>query len=326
MKNTNRVYYDLEFIEGPQTERFLGIELRKWNYIAAYFFCIVAFALVTLVIKKYLYEPEIPLWIVVGSTLSGIFTTLFAWNSDPKRWVNKPTIDIISIGMVRDDGQEYYAISKDFNLREAWERCDIKDKVYEGGKTYQPRIYWIRENVLKPIFKELSLKERTDYAPNNFDSSPDFLPAQKREFNYKNLKRLINKYGKTNAEIATEVERFCKVLNPITPADKPLYQKIELYGYYSAYDHVGLAWLWGKMIDLPKSFPMLTIDLKQMIDEKAQWMILNAPTHPESQGKGKEWLLQEFKKFGNYPKQTNAHNALSDARFNRDLHNFIKSL
>jgi len=32
----------------------------------------------------------------------------------------KPTIDLISIGIVAEDGREYYAISKDFNLKEAW--------------------------------------------------------------------------------------------------------------------------------------------------------------------------------------------------------------
>ena len=38
----------------------------------------------------------------------------------------KPTIDLISIGIVAEDGREYYAISKDFNLKEAWNRYDEK--------------------------------------------------------------------------------------------------------------------------------------------------------------------------------------------------------
>ena len=43
----------------------------------------------------------------------------------------KPTIDLISIGMVAEDGREYYAISKDFNLKEAWNRYDIvTEQVY----------------------------------------------------------------------------------------------------------------------------------------------------------------------------------------------------
>lgn len=35
------------------------------------------------------------------------------------------TIDLISIGIVSDDNREYYAISKDFNLKEAWNRFEI---------------------------------------------------------------------------------------------------------------------------------------------------------------------------------------------------------
>jgi hypothetical protein len=34
---------------------------------------------------------------------------------------NLPTIDLISIGIVSQDGREYYAVSKDFNLKEGIE-------------------------------------------------------------------------------------------------------------------------------------------------------------------------------------------------------------
>lgn len=35
------------------------------------------------------------------------------------------------------------------------------------------------------------------------------------------------------------------------------------WGYYSSYDHVVLAQLFGKMIDMPSSWPKYTMDLKQ---------------------------------------------------------------
>ena len=41
------------------------------------------------------------------------------------------------------------------------------------------------------------------------------------------------------------------------------YGKPELWGYYADYDHVLFAQSFGKMIDLPKGFPMYTLDLKQ---------------------------------------------------------------
>lgn len=39
----------------------------------------------------------------------------------------KPTIDLISIGIVNEKGDTYYAISKDFNVKEAWNRYDIDE-------------------------------------------------------------------------------------------------------------------------------------------------------------------------------------------------------
>ena len=44
------------------------------------------------------------------------------------KWLIKPnnTIQPISIGLVSSDDREYYAISKDFNLYEAWNRLEMK--------------------------------------------------------------------------------------------------------------------------------------------------------------------------------------------------------
>lgn len=70
----------------------------------------------------------------------------------PKIFDLNPTIDLISIGIVCQDGREYYAVSKDFNLKEAWNRFDLKK--FEDTK-HNTKVYWIRENVLKPIFQEL---------------------------------------------------------------------------------------------------------------------------------------------------------------------------
>ena len=71
----------------------------------------------------------------------------------------------------------------------------------------------------------------------------------------------------------------------------------QLWAWYGAYDHVALCQLWGRMIDLPKGVPMWTNDLKQ---ECAR---LGDPRVPE-QGPGE-------------------HNALADARHNRDIAEFL---
>ena len=84
-----------------------------------------------------------------------------------KKWFGetKPTIDLISIGIVGEDGREYYAISKDFNLKEAWNRYDlVRDGFRDYGMTPNwKKVYWIRDNVLKPIFIELRAKEVEEY-------------------------------------------------------------------------------------------------------------------------------------------------------------------
>lgn len=40
----------------------------------------------------------------------------------------------------------------------------------------------------------------------------------------------------------------------------------EWWAYYCSYDHVALAQLFGKMIDLPNNWPKYTLDLKQYAD------------------------------------------------------------
>lgn len=240
------------------------------------------------------------------------------------KWLIKPnnTIQPISVGICSSDGREYYAISKDFNLKEAWNKYDLKESSVKdliGGGVYTQKVYWIRENVLKSIFYELINK---DINFHNYDNL----------FTYKYFKELINKYGKTNKQIAKEVEEFCKEKNrnyynlpkgqgcrAIGEKGEEVYQntkfcsKPEFYGYYSAYDHVVLCWLFGKMIDLPSGFPMHTIDLKQEMDRIQKFHI-------------DRYKMGNLKSFAQYPKQTNEHSAIHDARWNKKLYTFLKDL
>lgn len=130
------------------------------------------------------------------------------------------TIDLISIGMVKENGDEYYAV----NLSADWER------VYENE--------WLLKNVV----------DKLDYS-----------------------------YAKPKSQIRNEVSEFLHTANPV-----------ELWAWYGAYDHVALAQLFGKMMDLPDHIPMYTNDLKQEVDR----LKVGVPYQPS----------------GN-------HNALEDARF-----------
>jgi hypothetical protein len=231
----------------------------------------------------------------------------------------KPTIDLISIGIVGEDGRELYLISKDFNLKEAWNRYEWKSFSAKGGigETTRKKVYWIRENVLKPIWEELTSNLvgcRTNITGLKYDGGLKSAPNWHFSFSYKSMKYLINKYGKTNKEIAEKVKEFVKKDYLYQNADTTTQWKDrghpQFYGYFADYDWVVFCWLFGKMIDLPKGFSWYCIDLKQMLDEK-----------------GKTFMpLKDLKNLKDYPKKTNEHNALADAKWNMDLHIFIQSL
>jgi hypothetical protein len=240
------------------------------------------------------------------------------------------TIDLISIGIVADDGRAYYAISKEFNLRKVW-----KDA-------------WLRDNVLKLIYNELYKRLSTYEKTKGTFFAP--FPFTRRGFSH-----LINKFGKPVKNIAAEIIEFINprgetyengigmntVINSLTRADcwnktfyprefdyiekhntfipesifnigmdgkgeernrARIYNQPEFYGYYADYDWVVFCWIFGRMIDLPKGFPMYCRDLKQMLDDN----ILT-----------KEW------KRDNCPDPEGEHNALIDAEWNKKLYEKI---
>lgn len=201
----------------------------------------------------------------------------------------KPTIDFISIGIVSESCQEYYAISNQFNLKEAWNRDDNKD-------TNFPPNYWLRDKVLQPIYYEL-LSKRSIYEKTYFSSLSD-------TFSYDCMKYLLKHFGKSNKQIADEIKELCKPFPATGNSSEGVtsWHNPEFYGYYSSYDWVVFCWLFGKMKDLPEGFPMYCRDLKQMMDEK---------------GLGKEWKQK------NCPETHFVHNALADAKWNLQLYHEI---
>lgn len=148
----------------------------------------------------------------------------------------RPTeITLISLGLVSEEGREYYAESFSFD----WKLCD-PDGPFKPDQTQE----WLWKNV-----------------------RPGIGPLDKR---------------KANSHIGYDVIEF---IGDDTP---------EFWGYYCDYDWVVFCWLFGRMIDLPRNFPMYCRDLKQVMVETC---------FPDD----------------NKPKQKNEHNALADALWNRDL-------
>ena len=80
------------------------------------------------------------------------------------------------------------------------------------------------------------------------------------------------------------------------------YKNVEFWAYYADYDWVALCQTFGTMMDLPEGFPMYCRDLIQLADSMGQ----------------NEYLA--------YNNPDNEHNALSDARWNRDMYSYLMNL
>ncbi|MFT3900345.1 MAG: polyadenylate-specific 3'-exoribonuclease AS [Gordonia sp. (in: high G+C Gram-positive bacteria)] len=134
------------------------------------------------------------------------------------------TIDLVSIGVVAEDGREYYAVSTEFDPDRAGD--------------------WVRANVLPKL------------------PSP------------------ASKLWRSRRQIRDELLEFFT-------ADGGT---VELWAWTGAYDHVVLCQLWGSMVDLPRTLPRYTRELRQAWEEAGR------PTLPDLPG--------------------DAHDALADARHN----------
>lgn len=135
------------------------------------------------------------------------------------------TINLISIGIVCEDGREYYAVNSDMDA----ERIN--------------RDVWLMKKVwpLLPL-KDYGLDYNANF-PIDLENNPGYLDRTSLSV-------------KPRRVIANEVRDF------LTKDGHPP----ELWAYFGAYDHVALAQLWGKMIDLPHAIPMWTHDLNQLVE------------------------------------------------------------
>lgn len=161
------------------------------------------------------------------------------------------TIELISIGIIAEDGREYYAVNSDMPV----------DRIKEN--------LWLCENVVP------NLPLLGDGVTNS--------SASRRSLFHLNTKSTL---VKPKWVIANEVREF--LLADTTP---------ELWAWYSAYDHVALAQLFGKMIRLPHGIPMFTNDVRSL----TVWTGVD-----------------------DLPKQTDGvHNALADAKHVKKMYDHI---
>lgn len=189
----------------------------------------------------------------------------------------RPTIDLISIGIVAEDGREFYRVSNQFALNSA---C--------GND-------WLMANIIQPLCVEIDPETEWDERQHTNTNTVYDVISQNRT---KSPLVKSNYYIKRN------------ILEFIGDDKEP-----EFYAYYADYDWVVFCWLFGRMIDLPEGFPMYCRDLKQMLDDAQDANGLFIP--------GNNHTLKDHP---DYPKQENEHNALDDAKWNRKLFDFLKSL
>lgn len=155
---------------------------------------------------------------------------------------------------------------------------------YEDGE----RIHLISIGIVAEDGRELYLE--------NGDFDWDMVPSD--HWIQENVRPHLRGYSAwcTKQEIAEHVKSFICQSNPYD------YTSNRLYGYYVAYDHVVLAQLFGRMVDMPKGMPWFSNDLKQMIEHD-----------PHRLGNVVDTIKY----------QGTQHHALTDARWNRDLYEKI---
>lgn len=163
---------------------------------------------------------------------------------------------------------------------------------------------WVKENVIKPLYMETVHGDvRNQWSVSNFHK----------------------RYGVTNKLISAKVALFMNCYEDHLFWKAP--PGIEVYGYFADYDWVLFCSLFGRMIDLPKGFPMYCKDLKQSLDEWASGLSNSdflSSFHKENQLTFEEKLKLVKDENTNYPKQTNEHNALADAQWNFELYKFLQ--
>jgi len=151
------------------------------------------------------------------------------------------TIDLISLALISESGQEMHLLNADCD----WSRAD----------------QWVKENVLSRI-RNITRKEAALCRGNILDLSvvPD--PKQRRREGELDV-------SKARPKNEGDYIPYCRFSDAILEFCHPeVYGKPEFIAYYADYDWVAFCQTFGKMIDLPEGFPMYCKDLKQEIDRQ----------------------------------------------------------
>lgn len=153
------------------------------------------------------------------------------------------TIDLISIGIVSEDGREFYALNAD---------CD-------WSKANQ----WVRENVLaglpdKPAIATFSESDRQNGWMRHAEIGGEVLRFVGGEAFIMLRKSCLSYFDLIGEMMAGSAK--------VTRKMKDGVESPEFWADYADYDWVVFCQLFGTMMDLPQGFPMYCHDLRQECD------------------------------------------------------------
>lgn len=168
------------------------------------------------------------------------------------------TIDLISIGIVAEDGRELYMQSTQFDI----------------GQANQ----WVRENVIM----HLEICPHITQPPGLFYSLGTIYGAQAQHHKgqcrfFDDEKRIAGAYAdcpwRTREQIRDELLHFMNTGSTDLP---------EFWGWCSAYDYVALCQLFGTMMHLPQGWPHYIKDFQYLLDERG--IISDVALPPQEEG------------------------------------------
>ena len=178
------------------------------------------------------------------------------------------TIDLLSIGIVAEDGREYYAINRDcdFSKASSWVRDNVISKLPANNVNPQTASPSEVEGVL---FWKSKFAISTEVAKFLGCAGTPTVTIDNRPY-----LRFSRWLGFPGVGVKWTYKWECVDAKP------------ELWAYYADYDWVAFCQLFGTMMDLPTGFPMYCLDIKQECDR------LGNPKLP-TQGKGEHNALDD---------------------------------
>lgn len=151
------------------------------------------------------------------------------------------TIDLISIGIVCEDGRELYLQSSQFapELASQW----VKDNVIDHLK------------ICPHAYPEFRREVYTNRIVHSAHGQCRFTRWSSSGGEYEGVNE--DCFWRTHLQIRDEVLHF------ITPGDN-----VEFWGWCAGYDFVALCQIFGTMMDLPPGWPHYIHEFQQILDER----------------------------------------------------------